>query len=81
MDKAEQRQGGMVGPKTLAVAASGAQTGIRVIERLVRSTRDQGGGPIAVHASAAREPFMDATREEHKRSRAALVVLMTAGNL
>lgn len=50
--------------QSLAVAATGAQTGIRLIERLVRYTRHQGGGPIAVHALAAREPFMEATQEE-----------------
>lgn len=81
MDIAEQWQGGVVDPQVLAAAATGAQTGIRLIERLVRYARHQGGGPIAVHALAAREPFVEATPEEHKRPRAALVVLMTAGNL
>lgn len=50
--------------QSLAAAATGAQTGIRLIERLVRYARHQGGGPIVVRALASREPFREATHEE-----------------
>lgn len=43
--------------QTLAAMASGAQSGIRLIERLVRYVRYGGNAAIKVDALAAREPF------------------------
>ncbi|MEI6258144.1 MAG: hypothetical protein WCQ77_16060, partial [Planctomycetota bacterium] len=43
---------------------AGAQTGIRLIERLVRYMRHSGHGPVSVDAIAAREPFARSSGEE-----------------
>jgi len=56
--------GGDPALQALAAAAQGAQSGIRLIERLVRYVRYGGTDAIKIDSLAAREPFADHSRED-----------------
>ena len=56
--------GGDPALQALAAMADGAQSGVRLIERLVRYVRYGGTDAIKIDSLAAREPFADHSRED-----------------